>query len=156
MKSDYYAILPLNLVYEEKYLGLSSKAILLYSLFLNRTRFSVKNNNFRDDEGLFIYYSLSQIGKHLRCNKASARKVIGELESADLVRIKIQEQGRPLKIYVYDVRLKKPDTFSYKKEEKEVSFDVGLAEKKAKESLIDFSTKKNKKRRTRNVGPTLW
>ena len=156
MNNDYYAVLPLNLVYEEKYSGLSSKAILLYALFLNRTRFSVKNNNFRDDEGLFIYYSLSQIGKHLRCNKASARKVISELEGADLVKIKFQEQGRPLKIYVYDVRLKKPDTFSYKKEEKEVSFDVGLAEKRAKEGLIDFATKKNKKRRTRNVGPTLW
>lgn len=156
MNNDYYAILPLNLVYEEKYSGLSSKAILLYSLFLNRTKFSVKNNKFRDDEGLFIYYSLSQIGKHLRCNRSSARKAISELEGAELVKIKFQEYGLPLKIYVNDIRLKKPNTSFYKKEEKEVSFDVKLAEKIARDSLIDFGTKKNKKRRTRNVGPTLW
>ncbi len=156
MNNDYYAILPLNLVYEEKYSCLSSKAILLYSLFLNRTKFSVKNNKFKDDEGLFIYYSLSQIGKHLRCNKSSARKTISELESVGLVKIKFQEYGLPLKIYVNDIRSGNKGTHSYQKIEKEVSFDVKLAEKIARDSLIDFSTKKNKKRRTRNVGPTLW
>lgn len=156
MNNDYYAIVPLNLVYEEKYSGLSSKAILLYSLFLNRTKFSVKNNKFKDDEGLFIYYSLSQIGRHLRCSKVSARKVISELESADLVKIRFQEYGLPLKIYVNDIRSGIKSTHSYQKNEKEVSFDVELAEKIARDSLIDFSTKKNKKRRTRNVGPTLW
>lgn len=147
MKSDYYAILPLDLVYEEQYSALSPKAILLYALFLNRTRFSVTNEKFRDDEGLFIYYSLTQIGRHLRCNNASARKAISELEAAGLVKVKFQDYGKPLKIYVHDIRLRNKSTFSYQKKEKEVSFDVELAERIASEGLINFGTKKNKRRR---------
>ena len=57
MNNKYFAVLPLNLVYEEKYSELSSKAILLYSLFLNRTKFSLQNKKFKDGNGVFIYYS---------------------------------------------------------------------------------------------------
>jgi hypothetical protein len=36
-------LIPLNLVYDEKYADVSVEAILMYSLFLNRTRFSMQN-----------------------------------------------------------------------------------------------------------------
>ncbi len=182
MNSDFYAILPLILVYEENYSILSSKAILLYALFLNRAKFSLQNKKFRDSDGVFIYYSASQISKHLRCNKVSARKVLNELEEAGLVKIKFQEFGLPLKIYVNDVRAgdkgtnsvvseKSQDKLSGKsysnssnrqkahkndfpQEEKQVSFDVEKAKETEMKHLYNFA-EKTKKRQTRNVGPTV-
>lgn len=182
MNIDFYAILPLNLVYEEKYMCLSAKAILLYALFLNRRKFSLQNKKFKDSDGVFIYYSITQISKHLRCSKVPARKVLNELEKAGLVKVKFQEFGLPLKIYVNDIRTgenaglvtssEKPQDKLYKKpynnsnynskahktssvpQEKQVSFDVENAKETELKHLYNFA-EKTKKRRTRNVGPTL-
>ncbi len=112
MNNKYFAVLPLNLVYEEKYSELSSKAILLYSLFLNRTKFSLQNKKFIDDNGVFIYYSTEQISKHLHCGISSAKVTLSELEQAGLIRKEYQQNGLPLKIYVNDIRAENNGAYS--------------------------------------------
>ncbi len=111
MNNKYFAVLPLNLVYEEKYYNLSSKAILLYSLFLNRTKLSLKNKKFKDDNGVFIYYSTEQISNHLHCSLNSAKKVLTELEKAGLIRKEYQKNGLPQKIYVNDICTENKGTY---------------------------------------------
>ena len=182
MNNKYFAVLPLSLVYEEKYSELSSKAILLYSLFLNRRKFSMQNKKFKDDNGVFIYYSTEQISNHLHCSLNSAKKVLTELEKAGLIRKEYQKNGLPQKIYVNDIRVENEDTYNasekpqdkfsqksysnslynekhhtehFQAKEKQVSFDVEKAERKANDGTLDFSEMKIKKRRTRSSGPTL-
>ncbi|MBR2953687.1 MAG: replication initiator protein A [Clostridia bacterium] len=144
MNNDYFIILPLNLVYEEKYAGLSVNAIILYCLFLNRTKFSMQNKNFKDEKGVFIYYSTKQMATHLRCSINSAKKTLRELEKAALIKKEYQQNGLPIKIYVNDIRSGNCDTHFH---QKEVSFDIELAEKRARELSVDWVTKKNKRRK---------
>lgn len=168
----FYAILPLTLIYDMQYENLSTNSIVLYSLFLNKKKLSMTNKAFRDCDGVFINYTTSQICKHLRCGKDSAKKALCELEKAGLIRKKYQKNGLPLKIYVNDVfRLgtsntdkpsEKPKPKSNFKpyspapaEEKKVSFDVARAEKLANDGTLDFGEMKIKKRRTRSNAPTI-
>jgi hypothetical protein len=161
MNNKYFAVLPLNLVYEEKYSELSSKAVLLYSLFLNRTKFSLQNKKFKDDNGVFIYYSTEQISKHLHCGISSAKVTLSELEQAGLIRKEYQQNGLPLKIYVNDVfgvhnrTYKKdkpaPDTNkTYKSpaphKDKDVSFDTDKLDEMVHNHLFTFSEKKKKRK----------
>ncbi|MBQ4645181.1 MAG: replication initiator protein A [Clostridia bacterium] len=144
MNNDYFIILPLKLFCEEKYAGLSANAIILYCLFLNRTKFSMQNKNFKDEKGVFIHYSTKQMTTHLRCSVNSAKKTLRELEKAELIKKEYQQNGLPIKIYVNDIRSEKRDTHFH---QKEVSFDIELAEKRAREPSIDWATKKNKRRK---------
>lgn len=50
MNNNNFMLVPLNLVYDEEYKVLSIDAILIYSLFLNRTKFSMLNKNFTDEK----------------------------------------------------------------------------------------------------------
>jgi DNA-binding transcriptional regulator YhcF (GntR family) len=158
--SKFYTILPLNLIYDQQYETLSAKAIILYSLILNRMKLSLANKNYQDNSGIFIHYSSSKISKHLHCNKSTTRIVLRELETAGLIEVKYHQTGMPLKIYVNDVFGIHNRTYQKDKSkpsinrkympsvpDKEVSFDVGKAEKKANDGTRDFGNMKNKKRR---------
>ena len=144
-----YAILPLNLIYDEKYSTLSSGEKILYTLLLNRTNYSRKNlKNFFDEEnGLFVYYSNEQIQKHLNCSKTSVIKMLNNLEKAGLIKKEHQKNGLPIKIYVNDLRenIEKPKN-TKKLTNDDVSFDIERAEQKARENRMTFGTKKNPKR----------
>ena len=172
----------MELMMNEHYKGLSSNSKILYSLLLNRTKFSKKNyKKFFDKNGYFVYYSNLQIQKHLGCSPRTATTTLNELEKAGLIKKEYQENGLPLKIYVNDIRSSdgdvyaffkqpqdefcekpysnsiyrgKPVTRQYKTEEKEVSFDVERAEKKSDDGFVDFGNMKIKRRRTRYTGPT--
>jgi hypothetical protein len=182
MNYDFYANLPLVLVYDERYSALSSRATVLYTLFLNRKKLSANNKRFCDSNGIFIYYSIPQICNHLHCGKDSARSAVTELEQAGLIRKECQKNGLPLKIYVNDIQsssktthysasqtpqdkpLHKPYLNSFNREkapaahlpkkEKQVSFDVDLEREMEYKNLMTFA-QKTKKRRTRNTGPTI-
>ena len=91
MNNNIFAILPLILLYDEKYKDLTMSAIILYSLFLNRTKYSLKNKKFKDDKGVFIYYSTEQISSHLHCSINSAKKILSELEEIGLIRREYQK-----------------------------------------------------------------
>ena len=144
--------MPLNLIYEPQYSGLSILAIVLYSIMLNRTKLSVGNPLFNDCGGAFIFFSNSQIQKVLRCNKDTARKTLNELKYYKLIRTEYQKRGLPLKIYINDIfhmndlsrdsskkHVYKPENNSKSDcGQKEVSFDVARAEELAKKRRHTF------------------
>lgn len=142
-----YAIFPLKLISDEKYRTLSSGEKILYVLLLNRTNYSRKNlKNFYDDKnGLFVYYPNEQIKSHLNCSSETAKKMLKNLEKAELVKKEYQRNGLPIKIYVTDLRenTKKPISNT-------VSFDIVKAEEKARENRQTFGEKKNKPRKRSN------
>ena len=139
-----YAIFPLNLISDEKYRTLSSGEKLLYILLLNRTNYSRKNlKKFYDDKnGLFVYYPNEQIKSHLNCSSGTAKKMLKNLEKAELIKKEYQKNGLPIKIYVTDLRgsAKKPTSNT-------VSFDIAKAEQQACENRLTFGEKKNKPRK---------
>lgn len=143
----FYTYLPLNLIYDKQYSTLSLKAIVLYALILNRVKLSDKNKRFQDGGGTFVYYSTVQICEHLRCGKNSARNTLKELEEAGLIRKEYQSLGLPIKIYVCNRIFNNSKLNSTDIAEKEVSFDVEKAERKADEGTTDFGEMKIKKRR---------
>lgn len=137
-----YAILPLNLIYDEKYNSLSSNEKLLYILLLNRTNYSRKNiKKFYDNNGLFIFFTVKQIQENLNCSNKSAVKMLKNLEKAELIKKEYQKNGLPVKIYVTDLRENTKNPIK-----NDVSFDVEKATQKARENRADFGTKKNKPR----------
>ena len=141
-----YAILPLKLIYDEKYKSLSSGEKLLYVLLLNRTNYSRKNSKkFYDEKnGLFVYFSTKQIQEQLNCSKKSAIKMLKNLEKAELIKREYQRNGLHLKFYVTELREVK---MVQKPQKDGASFDIELAEKMAHKNRRDFGTKKNNRRR---------
>lgn len=138
-------------------------------LLLNRFNISKKHlKKFSDEKGVFVYYSNEQITKYLKCNHGTATTVLKNLESAGLIRKGYQKCGLPLKIYVNDVFgiynrtyqqgasksyvqdkqvPKYTDKFNSSAVNRNVSFDIDKATKKANEGSLDFGNMKNKKRR---------
>ena len=151
---SFYAFLPMILACDDKYQNLSARGIFLYSLMLSRMNLSERNKDrFSDEKGTFIYFSLEEVGKYLGCSKPTSIATMQELISLGLVTRGECANGKSPRYYVK--KLEKTERQPKPQEEKQVSFDIEKAERMAKEGLIDFSTKKTKKRRTRNVGPTL-
>ena len=75
----------MELITNEQYRKLSSNSKILYSLFLNKRKFSKMNlRKFSDENGVFIYFSNSQIQKHLHCSVHTAINTIKELQLAGL------------------------------------------------------------------------
>lgn len=147
-----YAILPLNLITDEKYRTLTSDEKLLYVLLLNRVNFSKKNlNNFSDSNGIFVYYSNKQIQNHLNCCKSTAIKALNNLEKVGLIKKEYQRKGMPIKIYVNNIRNYERDTNiptlpKTLHKENPVSFDIGLAQSRTQLHRANFGEMKNKRR----------
>lgn len=150
MNCNYFILIPLNLVYDEKYADVSVEAVLMYSLFLNRMRFSMQNKKFKDEKGVFIYYSERRISEQVHCSINSAKKALRELEKAELIKKEYQKNGLPIKIYVNDIFHIIENKYSCKSQEKEVSFDVEKAERIANMGVPDFVTKKNPRRKRKS------
>ncbi len=165
--TDYYAIFPLKLLDDSRYNELSVYEFFLYLLLLNRTNFLKKKlTKFSDEKGIFIYYSNDKIRRELRCSDKRATKTLSNLEEVGLIRREYQQNGLPLKIYVNDVREQnrenitlesdlhnssKKFTQKQKVNDKNVSFDVEKAERRATENPVDFGSMKNKKRQNRKM-----
>lgn len=144
-----YAILPLNLITDERYKGLSSDDKILYTLLLNRKNYSKKNfKNFCDDKGVFIYYTHLQIQQHLNCSPATATKILKNLENSGLITKEYQKCGLPLKIYVNDITgtYQKPKT-KQAPAPYDVSFSVKKAELRSKSNRGNFGDIKQKQSR---------
>ncbi len=140
-----YAILPLNLITDEKYKTLSSDEKILYTLLLNRINYSKRNlTKFSDSKGVFIYYSNSQIQNHLNCCESTATKSLNNLEKIGLIHKEYQKNGLPLKIYVNDIRESREQKAKTKAQE--TSFDIERALSREKITRQTFGDKKNKRR----------
>ena len=152
-QSNYFAFLPMLLACDERYQKLSARGCYLYSLMLSRANLSQKNmERFSDENGVFIYFSLEEMGKYLNCSRHTAILTVQELISAELVKREDCKNGKSPKYYVKQLGNNQPVV--QQKQEKEVSFDVELAERRAREKLIDFGTKKNKRRRKQESSPS--
>lgn len=139
-----YAILPLNIITDEKYKVLSSDEKILYVLLLNRINYSKKNlAKFCDSKGVFVYYSNLQIQNHLNCCENTATKALNNLEKIGLIHKEYQKNGLPLKIYVNDIRENREQKARFKKQE--TSFDIERALSREKITRQTFGDKKNKR-----------
>lgn len=169
-KNILYAIFPLDLIQNENYSFLSCEEKLLYMLLLNRANISAKNTKiFKDDKGVFVFYSNKQIQNHLHCSNKTAIKLLTNLESAGLIRKEYQKNGLPLKIYVNDVfgmhnrtynrnvsQPKPPDKPEpqYKNDfkshshivNKEKSYDMDKIDEMTHNHLFTFAEKKKKRK----------
>ena len=137
---------------DDKYKNFSSKEFLLYILLLNRLNLSKKNSkHFCDKNGFFVFYSRKQIMKDIRCSQSTVSTVLNNLENAGLIHKEYQGNGKPIKIYVNDIRennIQKP-----KPKAQEISFNIESALQKEKSNRINFGEMKNPRIRHKK---TTW
>ena len=93
---------PKTLFTNPRYAGISTNAILLYGILLDRMCLSVKNKErFTDRFGcVFVYCTLKEICEMLSCGHDKATKTLRELEIFGLISRHQQGKGRPARIYV--------------------------------------------------------
>ena len=131
---------PRILIKDKKFKNLSSDAKLLYGLMLDRMSLSMKNGWLDADNRVYIYYTTESIMNDLSCAKATAVKVLAELDSKKgigLVEKKRQGLGKPDIIYV-----KNFVTVGSDKENRDTMEKYDSNEKKDK-SNREYSTKQN-------------
>jgi len=113
--------LPLLLIKDRKFKDLSGDAKILYSLLLNRTGLSRKNN-WADEKGnVYIIYTIKEIKADLNCYEQKAVKCKKELEEIGLIKTVRQGQGKPTIIYVMNFADSENTTEESKKPIKPVS-----------------------------------
>ena len=99
---SFYRI-PRLLIKDKRFKGLSSDAKLLYGLMLDRMSLSMKNGWLDAENRVYIHYTIENIMNDLDCAKATAVKIMAELDSKKgigLIEKKRQGLGRPDIIYV--------------------------------------------------------
>ena len=99
---SFYRI-PRLLIKDKRFKGLSSDAKLLYGLMLDRMSLSMKNGWLDAENRVYIHYTIENIMDDLDCAKATAVKIMAELDSKKgigLIEKKRQGLGRPDIIYV--------------------------------------------------------
>jgi hypothetical protein len=94
--------LPIVLIEDEKFKGLSIDAKVLYSMYLSRSALSYKNNWIDENGRVYIYFTVEETAKQLACGMKKAIKLIKDLEKFGLITKKRTGQGNPTKIYVKD------------------------------------------------------
>jgi len=91
---------PKELFTSQKYKDISIETKLLYSLLLDRTSLSAKNNWTDEDGQVYIYFTIESVMEFMGCGHDKAGKLFLELENSDLIERRRQGQGKPTKIYV--------------------------------------------------------
>lgn len=87
---------------DKDFAKLSSDSKLLYSLLLDRTSLSLKNN-WLDEEGrVYIIFTVEAIEKTFMCSHPTASKMLKSLEQTGLIEKKVPGFGKPYRIYVKD------------------------------------------------------
>ncbi|WP_106776087.1 replication initiator protein A [Peptostreptococcus russellii] len=94
--------LPIVLIEDEEFKGLSIDAKVLYSMYLSRSALSYKNNWIDENGRVYIYFTVEETAKQLCCGMKKAVKLIKDLEEIGLIKKKRRGQGNPTKIYVKD------------------------------------------------------
>lgn len=92
---------PKELLTAEKWRALSLRAKIAYSLMLERELSSRENQRFWDSEGYpYIIYPQAELANILGISLPVVRKVLAELEGAELIKRKRQYLTLPDRIYV--------------------------------------------------------
>ena len=92
--------IPRALIRDERFHGLSTETKLLYGLMLDRMGLSLQNGWLDENNRVFIFYTLQEVQKTLRCGHNKATRLFNELEQYGLIERVKQGQGKPAKIYV--------------------------------------------------------
>ncbi len=83
--------------------NISPRAMILYAMFSDRMKLSEQNESFKDNDGVFIYFTIEEIKEVFKVGKDTARILIKELEQAKLIRKKRQGLCKPNKIYINNI-----------------------------------------------------
>lgn len=94
--------LPIVLIEDERYKGLSIEAKVLYSMYLSRASLSYKNNWVDEHSRVYIYFTVEETSEQLACGIKKSIKLIKDLENFGLITKRREGQGKPTKIYVKD------------------------------------------------------
>lgn len=98
---SFYRI-PKMLFTEEIFETLSTDAKVLYGLLLDRISLS-RENGWLDDAGrVYVYYTIKNVKKSMRCANTKACGLLRELDEFGLIERKKQGLGKPTIIYVKD------------------------------------------------------
>lgn len=85
--------------------GLSPRAMILYALIADRIGLSTENG-WKDSFGTFCYYTMNSIAEEMNIDKRQARRLISELEAAQLILRQRQKGNKPFKIYIAPVSVR--------------------------------------------------
>ena len=102
---------PRMLIKDERFKVLSSDAKLLYGLMLDRMALSIKNGWFDEENRAYIHYTIDNIMEDFNCAKATATKILAELDGKKgigLIEKKRQGLGKPDIIYVKNFVVAEP------------------------------------------------
>ena len=116
-KFSFYRI-PRLLIKDKRFKGLSSDAKLLYGLMLDRMSLSMKNGWLDAENRVYIHYTIENIMEDLNCAKATAVKIMSELDSKKgigLIEKRCQGLGRPDIIYVKNFVVTEVQNLNFKK-----------------------------------------
>ena len=94
--------LPIVLIEDERFKGLSIEAKVLYSMCLSRASLSYKNNWIDENGRVYIYFTIEETGQQLACGKNKSISLMQDLEKFGLIKKRRMGQGNPTKIYVKD------------------------------------------------------
>lgn len=137
---SFYRI-PKMLFTEEIFETLSTDAKVLYGLLLDRISLS-RENGWLDDAGrVYVYYTIKNVKKSMRCENTKACGLLRELDEFGLIERKKQGLGKPTIIYVKDfTRFRKAELLDSDKQNS-VILNTGTLDKRKSESN---KTEKNK------------
>ena len=80
---------------------LSETTKLLYMILLDRTRLSIKNRGWSNNQGhVYIHFTISELADTLSKSEMTIKNSLSALEKADLIYRQRQGIGLPNKIYV--------------------------------------------------------
>lgn len=98
---DKYYKLPYAFFENEKYMGLTANEKLIYCVLYARYELSMRHNDFSDEDGTFVYYTIQGLMSYvgISSNKTVVN-ALNNLEDIGLVTRKRCTPGQPNKIYV--------------------------------------------------------
>ena len=80
---------------------LSETTKILYTILLDRTRLSIKNRGWSNNQGhVYIHFTISELADTLSKSEMTIKNSLSALEKADLIYRQRQGIGLPNKIYV--------------------------------------------------------
>lgn len=92
--------IPKVLISNKKRYRISSDAILLYGILLDRMQLSIKNRWIDAENRVYIIYRIAEIMEDFECSNKTAGQILGELNDIGLIEKVRRGQGKPDLIYV--------------------------------------------------------
>lgn len=92
--------IPKALITSPQFKSVSTEAKLLYGLLLDRMELSTVNGWLDNNNRVYIYYTIEEIGNDIACGKNKAIRLLDSLESVGLVERVRQGRGMPSRLYI--------------------------------------------------------